>query len=134
MKALRACLYCSKRKDCAVSVIPHTFSDRCFSYEDKDIEAALKKLQALSELRLKVDISSITNSIAEILLKRSRNETKLAQKIITDGCAGVCFHGGSCPYEERDNAECFSCEEPCPCRDCWDGEKLKIDWSKLNET
>ncbi len=116
MKSLSACLYCEKKKDCPDSMQAHTFSDPCFSYEDKNIEDALKKLQALSELRLKVDISAITNSIAEILLKRSGNETKLAQKIITDGCASVCFHGGGhCPYEERDDVECFSCEEPCPC-------------------
>lgn len=131
MKALSACLYCNKKKDCAESVQAHTFSSPCFSYDDENIGAALKKLQSLSELRLNVNISSITNSIAELLIKQSISVTKLAQKIITDGCASVCFHAGeSCGKE----TECFACEEPCPCRDCWDGEKLKIDWSKLNET
>ena len=136
MKTVSACLYCDKKKNCPESVQAHNFLDSCFEAEDKAIRAAVKDLQSLSKIALKVDVLQKVNGVAELLVEQSGNMKQLAQKIITDGCASVCFHGGEpCRYEKEQNPkECFDCEEPCPCRDCWDGEKLKIDWSKLNET
>lgn len=118
MKTLSACLYCAKKKECTDSIKSHSFIDSCYVPENGSLADAIMLLHK-------------ANDIAELLIKQSISVTKLAQKIITDGCASVCFHAGeSCEKE----TECFACEEPCPCRDCWDGEKLKIDWSKLNET
>lgn len=126
-----ACIYCNKKKNCLESVKACSFLDECFEAEDESIREALKDLGMLSKITLPVEVFEKTNSVAELLVEQSAKMKKLAQKIITDGCASVCFHAGeSCEKE----TECFACEEPCPCRDCWDGEKLKIDWSKLNET
>lgn len=134
MKALTACLYCKKKKECEESVQSHSFLDSCFEVTEENLAAAIKDLQVLSRISLPVDVFEKANNVAGFLVEQSEKMKKLAQMIITDGCAGVCVHGGPCPHENEDNMECFNCEDPCPCQDCFDGEKIKIDWSKLNET
>lgn len=134
MKTLSACLYCSKKKDCAESVQVHSFLDSCFEAEEETVRVAVKDLQVLSKITLPVEVFEKTNKVAELLVNQARQMKKLAQKLITDACASVCLHGGSCRYENEQNPkECYDCDEPCPCRDCWDGEKLKLDWSKIIE-
>lgn len=133
MKALSACLYCSKKKDCAESVQKHSYLDSCFEAEEETVRAAVKDLQVLSKITLPVEVFEKTNKVAELLVNQAQQVKKLAKKIITDGCPTICLHGGPCPYDNNENVGCFNCEDPCPCRDCWDGEQLKIDWRKINE-
>ncbi len=135
MKALTACLYCEKKNNCADSVKTHSFLDECFEAEVETVRTAIRDLQMLSNIALPVEVFQKTNGVAELLVEQAAKMRKLAQMIITDACASVCLHGGPCIYENKQNPkECFNCEEPCPCSECWDGEKFKIDWSKLNET
>lgn len=135
MKALTACLYCNKNKDCADSVTAHSFIDSCFEATEESVRSAIKDLQMLSKITLPVEVFQKTNDVAELLVDQAAKMKKLAQMIINDACASVCMHGGPCIYEnEQEPKECFDCEAPCVCYDCFDGEKFKIDWSKLNET
>ena len=134
MKTLSACLYCVKKKECLKSAEAHSFMEMCFVPEDKTLREAMTNLQLAVRLALPADIWDKSDKVAAVLIKQSENARKLAQKVITYGCAGVCAHGGSCPYECEDNTECLNCEDPCSCQGCFDGEKIKIDWSKLNET
>ncbi len=135
MKALTACLYCNKKNECPDSVKAHTFLDECFEAEDENIREALKDLGMLSKITLPVEVFEKTNSVAQLLVEQSAKMKKLAQMLITDACASVCLHGGPCIYENAPNPkECFDCESPCVCYDCFDGKNFKIDWSKLNET
>lgn len=135
MKVLTACLYCDKKKECPDSVKTHSFLDECFEAEDENIREALKDLVMLSKITLPVEVFEKTNSVAGVLVDQAAKMKKLAQMIITDACASVCLHGGPCIYENAPNPkECFDCESPCVCYDCFDGKNFKIDWSKLNET
>lgn len=135
MKALTACLYCEKKKDCPESVQAHSFLDECFEAEQENIREALKDLVMLSKITPSVEVFEKTNSVAQLLVEQSEKMKKLAQMLITDACASVCLHGGPCIYENTPNPkECFDCESPCVCYDCFDGKNFKIDWSKLNET
>ncbi len=131
MKALTACLYCKKRKECTDSVKAHSFTDSCFKAEDEGIRAAIDDLRSLLKLCPNIEAAEKINGVAETLLEYPKKMKKLAQRVHTDGCASVCFHGGEACEKET---ECFNCEEPCPCRDCWTAEKFSLDWSRLNET
>ena len=98
-------------------------------------DEALKDLGMLSKITLPVEVFEKINSVAQLLVEQSAKMKKLAQMLITDACASVCLHGGPCIYENAPNPkECFDCESPCVCYDCFDGKNFKIDWSKLNET
>ncbi len=135
MKALTACLYCNKKKECPGSVKAHSFTDSCFKAEDEGIRAAIDDLRSLLKLCPNIEAAEKINGVAETLLEYPKKMKKLAQMLITDACASVCLHGGPCIYENAPNPkECFDCESPCVCYDCFDGKNFKIDWSKLNET
>lgn len=135
MKLLSACLYCNKKKDCPESVGAHSFLDSCFEAENEHIRDALKNLQVLSKYHIPVEVLQKVNGVAGVLIEQEGNMEKLARRISMGGCAAVCLHGGPCRYEtDQTFKECFECEDPCPCRDCFDGEKFKLDWSKTHET
>ena len=123
MKTLSACLYCVKKKECLKSAGAHSFMEMCFVPEDKTLREAMTNLQLAVRLALPADIWDKSDKVAAVLINQSENARKLAQKVITDGCAAVCDHGGPCPYDAADNVECFTCEDPCPCKDCFNGEK-----------
>ena len=131
MKALSACLYCAKKKDCVQSTGANSFMDICFVPEDKAARESVKNLQFAVRLALPSDIWDKCNRVAYEIVKHEDDIRKLARKLITDGCVAVCAHGGPCPYDAADNVECLTCEDPCPCKDCFDGEKIKIDWSRV---
>lgn len=135
MKVLTACLYCNKKKSCAESVKAHSFLDECFEAEQENIREALKDLGMLSKITLPVEVFEKCEGVAGVLVDQAAKMKKLAQMLITDACASVCLHGGPCIYEnEQEPKDCFDCEAPCVCYDCFDGKNFKIDWSKLNET
>ncbi|MBR2410156.1 MAG: hypothetical protein IKB08_00365 [Clostridia bacterium] len=138
MKALTACLYCNKKKNCPESVGAHSFLDSCFEAEDKSIREAIEPLVELRRITAPVEIYEKVNRIIELIIslkeeaeEKHRKLEKAIRYIGSDNCELVCVHGGE-PCNK--DTECFCCDSPCVCRDCKECEKFEMDWSKLNET
>ena len=138
MKALSACFYCTKKKECADSVHAHSFMDACFKAEDEDIRAALEDLHLLPKIALPAEVSEKINGVAETLLEQSMKISDLQkklnqiQKYIADGgCELICRNAREYPCTSI--IECYECDELCECRECKDNSKFIINWDKLAE-
>jgi hypothetical protein len=138
MKALSACLYCTKKKECADSVQAHSFTDACFIAEDEDIRAIFGDLQQLSKIALPVEVSEKVHGVADTILEQSnkisvlQKKLNLLQKYIADGgCELICRNAREYPCTSF--IECYECDEQCECRECKDNSKFSINWDKLAE-
>lgn len=129
MKALTACLYCDKKKECPGSVKAHSFLDECFEAEDENIREALKDLGMLSKITLPVEVFEKTNSVAQLLVEQSAKMKKLCNYIAYGNCELVCVHANEYPCTSI--IQCYECDEKCNCRDCKDFSKFEINWDKL---
>ena len=145
MKALSACLYCTKKKECADSVHAHSFTDSCFMTEGESIRAALEDLRDLSRLCPSAEAAEKINGIAETMVLQTWGKNALQEnmcllvkkqdvllKYIADsGCELICRNAREYPCTSF--IECYECDEQCECRECKDNSKFSINWDKLAE-
>ena len=130
MKALTACLYCNKKKECPDSVKAHTFLDECFEAEDESIREALKDLVMLSKITLPVEVFEKTNSAAELLVEQAERMKKLAHYIAEENCEKYCVNSNVFCTEK---VPCAECKSHCGCGECKDMSNFRLDWSALNK-
>ena len=130
MKALTACLYCNKKKECAESVKAHTFLDECFVCEYETIRDAVKDLQVLSRITLPVEVFQKTNKVAELLVEQAEKMKKLAHYIAEENCEKYCVNSNVFCTEK---VSCSECKAPCGCGECKDMSNFSLDWSALEK-
>lgn len=128
MKALTACLYCEKRKECGASIKAHSFLDECFSVSDEGIRAALEDLRMLTKIALPVEVYEKCEGVAFSLVEQRQKMKTLAQILIEADCERYCIHSSVLC---SDDVLCDECRKPCRCRDCEDCENFELDWSKV---
>lgn len=128
MKALTACLYCEKKKECGASIKAHSFLDECFEAEDDGIRAALEDLRMLTKIALPVEIFEKCDGVAGALVELSEKQRKLCHYIAEENCEKYCLNSKMFCQAE---VTCDECNDPCGCRDCREMSNFRLDWCSL---